>query len=433
MRRRCSALGAAWVALLAPSVAFAHAGSAGGPLPTPAAYFELGVTHILSGFDHLAFLAGLVVMQRSLRQLVWAVTAFSAAHCVTLAAAALAFIAPDARWVEPAIALSIAYVGIENLCLRPEGARIRLALVFGLLHGCGFGGALLELGLPDGAQAAWTLGCFSLGVEAGQLAVVAALYAGARAIARRGALRARVVPLVNAALVVAGLGWAVERGLELGTGTGMGTGEDGLPRSVFPERVAESDARVEALCEVFQRLPRRRRAECAGRAPGIDLASECERGLGAALASGALRLDAAATEQCLQQMKQRYQGCAWVDESYRAPLAACRRFASGTLAADKPCRSSLECVDGLHCAGVGPLDRGVCAPPKTAGERCELAVDPLAAYVQHDADESHPECAGRCLRHRCTNSERASAAAGEARERFGVAGPGKQVEDHELL
>ncbi len=133
---------------------------------------KLGVAHILTGADHLVFLLGLILVGGRLRSLVGVVTAFTLAHSITLALAALSVFAPSPRLVEPAIALSIAYVGVENLFVADASKRWRITFPFGLIHGFGFAGALREIALPR-AELPVALVSFNLGVELGQLAVLA--------------------------------------------------------------------------------------------------------------------------------------------------------------------------------------------------------------------------------------------------------------------
>ncbi|HZL17289.1 MAG TPA: HupE/UreJ family protein [Polyangia bacterium] len=132
---------------------------------------KLGIEHILTGADHLAFLVGLILVGGRLRSLIGVVSAFTLAHSITLALAALSIFAPSPRLVEPAIALSIAYVGVENLFVKDTRHRWRISFVFGLIHGFGFAGALREIGLPHG-QVPIALVSFNLGVEIGQLGVL---------------------------------------------------------------------------------------------------------------------------------------------------------------------------------------------------------------------------------------------------------------------
>ncbi len=133
---------------------------------------KLGVEHILTGADHLVFLLGLILVGGRLRSLVGVVTAFTLAHSITLALATLSVLTPSPRLVEPAIALSIAYVGVENFFVKDASKRWRITFPFGLIHGFGFAGALREIALPRG-QIPIALVSFNLGVEVGQFAVLA--------------------------------------------------------------------------------------------------------------------------------------------------------------------------------------------------------------------------------------------------------------------
>jgi len=133
---------------------------------------KLGVEHILTGFDHLAFVFGLILVGGRTRALIGALSAFTLAHSITLALAALGIFAPSPRLVEPAIALSIAYVGVENLFVADARKRWRITFPFGLIHGFGFAGALRAIALPR-PQVPVALIAFNAGVELGQLAVLA--------------------------------------------------------------------------------------------------------------------------------------------------------------------------------------------------------------------------------------------------------------------
>ncbi len=140
-----------------------------------AGFFRLGVEHILTGYDHLLFLAALLLRGGGFWSLVKIITAFTIAHSITLALAVLGLVVIPSRLVESAIALSIVWVAVENLA--GSGAPSRRWLVsfcFGLVHGLGFASVLEPLSLPS-ARLAWALVGFNLGVEAGQALVVAAL------------------------------------------------------------------------------------------------------------------------------------------------------------------------------------------------------------------------------------------------------------------
>lgn len=132
----------------------------------------LGIEHILTGYDHLIFLLCLLVPGGTWRSRLAIVTAFTVAHSVTLVLAALQVVTPPARFVEAAIAVSIAYVAIENLLHAQPRTRWPTAFGFGLVHGFGFAGMLNVLDVPVGAFVSSVV-AFNVGVEIGQLAVVA--------------------------------------------------------------------------------------------------------------------------------------------------------------------------------------------------------------------------------------------------------------------
>jgi HupE / UreJ protein len=192
-----------------PAVTFALS-AGGGSGATFGHLLGLGVEHILTGLDHLVFLFGLLIVGGRPRALLRTVTAFTAGHSVTLACGALGLWSPGPRWVEPLIALSIAYVGVENLVGRQTERRWPIALAFGLVHGFGFSGALAALAIPR-AEIVPALLAFNTGVEIGQLAVLAVLVP-LLGLARRWALFSRyVVPALSGAIIVPGLVWFVMR------------------------------------------------------------------------------------------------------------------------------------------------------------------------------------------------------------------------------
>ena len=164
---------------------------------------KLGVEHILTGADHLVFLLGLILVGGRLRSLVGALTAFTLAHSITLALAALSVFAPSPRLVEPAIALSIAYVGVENLFVKDATNRWRITFPFGLVHGFGFAGALREIGLPHG-QVPIALVSFNLGVEIGQLGVLSIALPLTLAARRAPWFGDRGVKVLSAAIAIGG-------------------------------------------------------------------------------------------------------------------------------------------------------------------------------------------------------------------------------------
>ena len=149
--------------------------SAGAWLVSFLRIFILGVEHILIGIDHVLFLLALLIVNARLLAVVKVVTAFTLAHSVTLALAWYGLLDLPTRLVESAIAVSIGFVAVSNLVGRDFSHRWVLAGAFGLVHGLGFYGVLSDLGLA-GADAVTTLLAFNLGVEAGQLAIVALAY-----------------------------------------------------------------------------------------------------------------------------------------------------------------------------------------------------------------------------------------------------------------
>lgn len=137
-------------------------------------YFGIGYQHILPrGLDHILFVLGLFLFSRGLAPLLAQVTAFTIAHSITLALAVYGVVSWPSSIVEPLVALSIAYVGVENvLSRRLTSSRLAIVFAFGLMHGMGFAGVLRDLGLPRQEMVTGLL-AFNVGVEAGQLSVVA--------------------------------------------------------------------------------------------------------------------------------------------------------------------------------------------------------------------------------------------------------------------
>lgn len=153
------------------------------------AYISLGVEHILTGIDHLAFVLGLILLVRSRVTLIKTVTAFTLAHSVTLAATTLHWIAPRPSLIEALVALSILFVAVElvHSYRGQKGLTVRypwlIAFTFGLLHGCAFASALTEIGLPPNAIPLSLL-LFNVGVELGQLMFIAVVLGIGWALAR---------------------------------------------------------------------------------------------------------------------------------------------------------------------------------------------------------------------------------------------------------
>jgi hydrogenase/urease accessory protein HupE len=171
-----------------------------------------GIHHILIGPDHILFLVGLLLLGGSPRRLLMVVTSFTLAHSITLSLAALGIVTPSPRIVEPAIALSIVYVGFDNLLVK-KGRDVRawIAFCFGFIHGFGFANVLREMDLPRRALG-WSLFSFNLGVEIGQLLVVLIVASLLAAIRSRSETAGRYVAVAGSVVViVAGAFWFTQR------------------------------------------------------------------------------------------------------------------------------------------------------------------------------------------------------------------------------
>ena len=172
-----------------------------------------GIHHIFIGPDHILFIVGLLLLGGGIGRLLKVVTAFTIAHSLTLALATLHLLNPPSRFIEPAIALSIVAVGVENLLAAKRGRDVRalLAFGFGFLHGFGFASVLADFGLPRGSLGT-ALFSFNLGVEIGQACIVLAVapalaWIGARS--PRAGLR--VAAWGSACVIAAGAFWFVQR------------------------------------------------------------------------------------------------------------------------------------------------------------------------------------------------------------------------------
>lgn len=183
------------------------------PESSAAGFFRLGIEHIFTGYDHILFLLGLLLVCGSFWSAARIVTSFTIAHSITLAIATIGVFDLSPRIVEPAIAASIVFVGIENLVRSRESDwRWMLAFAFGLVHGLGFAGALREAGVGvGGAPVAMPLLGFNLGVESGQLCIVALVLPVLLRLQSNPLYLRRVVPVGSAAIVAAGAWWLVQR------------------------------------------------------------------------------------------------------------------------------------------------------------------------------------------------------------------------------
>jgi hydrogenase/urease accessory protein HupE len=191
----------------------AAATSGGVAKPTGSGFFAFlveGIFHILGGFDHVLFVIALVSVVASWSQLAKVVTSFTAAHSITLALGALELVRISPRLVEPLIAASILYVGLENVFRERPRARLGVTFGFGLMHGFGFSSVLRDLGLAR-AQLVPALVGFNLGVEIGQLLIVAPLAPLVWWLRRRGAAYRKFRIGVNACVALVAAWWFLQR------------------------------------------------------------------------------------------------------------------------------------------------------------------------------------------------------------------------------
>jgi hydrogenase/urease accessory protein HupE len=176
-------------------------------------YLKLGFTHIVPlGLDHMLFVLGIYLLSGRARSVLLQVSAFTVAHSITLGLSMYGLVNVSPKIVEPMIAISIAYVAIENIFLSElKTWRIALVFAFGLLHGMGFAGALKELGLPR-SEFLTALLTFNVGVESGQLTVIgtAFLLVGWYC-SRRVWYRTHVVVPASAAIAFTAVYWTIQR------------------------------------------------------------------------------------------------------------------------------------------------------------------------------------------------------------------------------
>ena len=188
--------------------------------PTFWGFLRLGIAHIWTGYDHLLFLFGLLVVCRSFKSIVGIISCFTVAHSITLALATLNIVSIPSSIIEPMIAASIFYVGVENLVRKGAEPRGRWAVTFGfgLVHGFGFASVLRELGIgSNGHGLAMPLFTFNLGVEIGQISIALLVLPIVWQLRKNPTFVRRGVPILSAVVAFAGLYWFLERTLFSGS------------------------------------------------------------------------------------------------------------------------------------------------------------------------------------------------------------------------
>ena len=175
-------------------------------------FLVLGIEHILTGYDHLAFLLAVLLTGGSLISNARIITSFTIAHSLTLALATFGVFTLPPTIVEPLIAVSIVFVGIENLFRRQLARRWLVTFAFGLIHGLGFASILRELGIGSmGLRGAIPLVSFNLGVELAQISIAALVLPLIWRLQQRPAFVLRHVPAVSLLITVAGVYWLLAR------------------------------------------------------------------------------------------------------------------------------------------------------------------------------------------------------------------------------
>lgn len=172
-------------------------------------FMVLGIEHIFLGYDHVMFLLALIIVGGRFANLVKIISAFTIAHSITLCLAALEIVSLPSQWVEAGIALSIAYVAVENFWLKRADHRWMLTFAFGLVHGFGFANVLRDLGLPTRGLVA-SLFSFNIGVEIGQIIIVAIVFPLTLWLNRQ-AYHRKFVLVVSTIIGLFGLAWFIER------------------------------------------------------------------------------------------------------------------------------------------------------------------------------------------------------------------------------
>jgi len=176
-------------------------------------YFQLGFTHVIPlGFDHILFILSIFFLNSNVKSVIIQCSVFTFAHSLSLGLAASGYILPDAKIIEPLIAISILITSIENIVHdKINSWRLLIIFLFGLIHGMGFANALKEIGLPDN-HFITSLLFFNLGVEAGQVTIIlAAYYMISKWFCEKSWYKKRLVYPISTTIACIALYWTIER------------------------------------------------------------------------------------------------------------------------------------------------------------------------------------------------------------------------------
>lgn len=175
-------------------------------------YTELGFKHIVPfGIDHILFVVCLCLLRTTFKTVLWQATAFTFAHSITLALSMKNIVTLPAAIIEPIIALSILFVAVENLVIRElKPWRVAIVFLFGLIHGLGFASALNEIGLPRD-QFTLSLVSFNIGVELGQLLVIAVVFTLLQFFEKRAWYRQRILYPASLLIILIASFWTIQR------------------------------------------------------------------------------------------------------------------------------------------------------------------------------------------------------------------------------
>ncbi|TVY05439.1 HupE/UreJ family protein [Paenibacillus cremeus] len=173
-------------------------------------YINLGLEHIITGYDHLLFLLGLIVIAERFRAVLKIITAFTISHSLTLCLAVLHLVPVYPKWIEVGIALTICYIAVENVFIQTFRWRWALTFVFGLIHGLGFASAIREVGFQQ-SYLATSLVSFNVGIELGQLLIVGLLLPMLIRFREKSGYYPIFFRGVSACIFLIGLYWVVAR------------------------------------------------------------------------------------------------------------------------------------------------------------------------------------------------------------------------------